>query len=75
MAFAWRTQSQPYGIQAVKDVIWYSEAAVQPNTLVRFDPKTEKFQTWTIPSGGGVVRNIDITRDGNLALACSGVDG
>ena len=31
---------------------------VSPNTLVRFDPKTEKFQTWAIPSGGGVVRNM-----------------
>ena len=47
---------------------------MKPNTIVRFDPKTEKFQTWTIPSGGGVVRNMDITREGNLALACSGVN-
>ena len=45
--------------------IWYSESAVKPNTLVRFDPKTEKFQTWAIPSGGGVVRNMMPTRDGN----------
>jgi len=59
---------------AVHDVLWYSEAGVQPNTLVRFDPKTEQFQTWTIPSGGGVVRNMDVTRDGNLTLACSGVN-
>jgi virginiamycin B lyase len=49
--------------------LWYSEADVQPNTLVRFDPKTEQFQTWTIPSSGGVVRNMDAT----LALACSGL--
>jgi len=40
---------------------------------VRFDPKTEKFQTWPIPSGGGVVRNMMATRDGDLVLACSGV--
>ena len=39
-----------------------------------FDPKTEKFQTWPIPSGGGVVRNMMSTYDGNLALACSGVN-
>jgi hypothetical protein len=44
-------------------------------SLVRFDPKTETLQTWVIPSGGGVVRNMDVTRDGNLALACSGVNG
>jgi len=67
-------RSQPYGIHAINDVIWYSEAGVKPNTIVRFDPKTEKFQTWAIPSGGGVVRNVDVTRDGNLALACSGVN-
>jgi hypothetical protein len=24
--------------------------------------------------GGGVVRNVSVTRDGNLALACSGVN-
>jgi virginiamycin B lyase len=77
-ASEWRspggTQSQPYGIVAVNDILWYSEAGVKPNTLVRFDPKREQFQTWVIPSGGGVVRNMDVTRDGNLALACSGVN-
>ena len=67
-------QSQPYGITAMKDIIWYSESAVWPNTLVRFDPKTEKFQTWIIPSGGGVVRNMMPTPQGNLVLACSGVN-
>jgi virginiamycin B lyase len=66
--------SRPYGIAVIKDVIWYSESGVEPNTIVRFDPKTEKFQTWTIPSGGGVVRNVSVTRDGNLAIACSGVN-
>jgi streptogramin lyase len=66
--------SGPYGIAVVKDVLWYSESGVSPNTLVRFDPKTEKFQTWEIPSGGGVVRNMMATQDGNLVLACSGVD-
>lgn len=68
-------RSQPYGIVSgavVKDIVWYSESAVRPNTVVRFDPKTEKFQTWVIPSGGGVVRNMMATLDGNLVLACSG---
>jgi virginiamycin B lyase len=67
-------ESQPYGIAAIGQVIWYSESSVRPNTLVRFDPRTEKFQTWVIPSGGGVVRHMVATRDGNLALACSGVN-
>jgi virginiamycin B lyase len=68
-------RSRPYGITAVGDVIWYSESNTKPNTVVRFDPKTEKFQTWIIPSGGGVVRNMVPTPDGNLWLACSGVNG
>ncbi len=67
-------KSQPYAMYAVNDILWYSEAGVNPNTIVRFDPKAETFQTWTIPSGGGVVRNMDVTKDGNLALACSGVN-
>lgn len=47
---------------------------MKPNTIVRFDPKTERFQTWTIPYGVVVVRNMEVTKDGNLALACSGVN-
>jgi virginiamycin B lyase len=66
--------SQPYGIAAVGDIVWYSESGVRPNTLVRFDPAPEKFQTWTIPSGGGVIRHMMAMRNGNLVLACSGVN-
>jgi virginiamycin B lyase len=65
--------SQPYAITALNDVIWYCETNVQPNALVRFDPRSEKFQTWAIPSGGGVVRHMMPTRDGGLVLAESGV--
>jgi len=39
----------------VNNTLWYSEARTQPNTLVRFDPKTETFQSWAIL---GIVRNI-----------------
>jgi virginiamycin B lyase len=67
-------ESQPYGITSVGNIIWYSESSVRPNTLVRFDPKSEKFQTWVIPSGGGVVRNMMATKNGDLVLACSGVN-
>jgi virginiamycin B lyase len=67
-------RSQPYGITTYNDIIWYSESFVRPNTIVRFDPKTEKFQTWTIPSGGGVVRNMMATKEGNLVIAESGVN-
>jgi virginiamycin B lyase len=68
-------RSQPYGITATSDgVIWYNESAIRPNTLVRFDPKTEKFQSWIIPSGGGIVRNMAVDKNGNIAMACSGVN-
>lgn len=69
-------RSLPYGMTALGGAIWYSEFGVKPNTLVRFDLATERFQTWIIPSGGGVVRNMMPTPDGRgLALACSGVNG
>ena len=67
-------RSQPYGMAVINDVVWYNEAGTKPNTMVRFDPKTENFQTWVIPSGGNVVRNVSVTRDGNIAIACSGVN-
>jgi virginiamycin B lyase len=50
------------------------ESAVKPNALVRFDPMTEKFQTWAIPGGGGVVRNMMPNADGNLVMAESGLN-
>ena len=64
--------SQPYGMTVIDDVIWYCESNVRPNTLVRFDPKTEKFQTWAMPDGGGIVRHMMPTRDGNIAMALLG---
>ncbi len=36
--------SEPYGIAVTSDgEVWYSESGVTPNTLVRFDPKSETF--------------------------------
>jgi virginiamycin B lyase len=66
--------SEPYGIASIGGILWYSESNVRPNTLVRFDPASQKFQTWAIPSGGGVIRNMMATPQGNLVLACSGVN-
>ena len=65
--------AQPYGMTAIDDVIWYCESNLRPNTLVRFDPKTEKFQTWEMPGGGGIVRHMMPTKDGNIAIALSGI--
>ena len=64
-------KSQPYGISAINDVIWYSESGTSPNTVVRFDTKTEKFQSWALPGGGDIVRNTSVTRNGDFVLANS----
>ena len=57
-----------------KGAIWYCESGIRPNTFVRFDPATEKFQSWLVPSGGIVIRNVMTTRDGNIAIASSGAN-
>jgi virginiamycin B lyase len=68
-------KANPYGIVITPDgMVWYSESGVKPNTLVRFDPKTEAFAKTNIPSGGGTVRNMAATADGRIYLACSGVN-
>lgn len=64
-------KSQPYGIVFTKGAIWYSESGPKPNTIVRFDPNTMKFQSWPIPGGGDIVRNMDVTRDGDPVMANS----
>jgi virginiamycin B lyase len=64
-------KSEPYGIVFTKGALWYNESFAKPNTIVRFDPKSEKFQSWAIPGGGDIVRNMDVTRDGNPVTANS----
>jgi virginiamycin B lyase len=60
--------SHPYALAVVKDIIWYNESGMRPDALVRFDPKTEQFQSWAIPSGFGIVRNMWVTKAGNLLI-------
>jgi virginiamycin B lyase len=60
--------SHPYALVVAKDVIWYNESGMRPDALVRFDPKTERFQSWAIPSGVGIVRNMWVTKEGNLLI-------
>ena len=64
-------KSAPYGIVLTQGALWYNESGAKPNTIVRFDPKTEKFQSWAIPGGGDIVRNMAVTRDGNPVTANS----
>jgi virginiamycin B lyase len=60
--------SHPYAIAVVDDVIWYNESGKRPDTLVRFDPASETFQSFAIPSGVGIIRNMFVTRAGNLLI-------
>lgn len=63
--------AHPYAIAVIDDIVWYNESGVRPDALVRFDPRTETFQSWAIPSGSlhaGIVRHMRATRDGNLLL-------
>ena len=68
-------ESRPYAISVARGALWYVESNTRPNTLVRFDLKSEKFQTFPIPSGGGVVRNMMTTADGgHLVTAESAIN-
>jgi virginiamycin B lyase len=55
----------------VDGVVWYNKSGMRPDMLVRFDPRSESFQGWPIPSGSvhaGIVRHVRPTRDGNLLI-------
>ena len=68
-------KAMPYGITFYDGAIWYAESNAKPNTLVRFDIASEKFQSWKVPGGGEVIRNMMPTHDGTgIVLAESGVD-
>jgi virginiamycin B lyase len=64
-------KSHPYAIVVVDGIVWYNESGQRPDALVRFDPGTETFQSWAIPSGGiyaGIIRHMRATREGNLLI-------
>ena len=61
-------RSSPYGLAVIDDKVWYNESGMRPDALVRFDPATETFQSWAIPSGYGIVRNMWVTHNGNLLI-------
>lgn len=61
-------KSHPYAIAVIDDIIWYNESGQRPDALVRFDPETETFQSWAIPSGIGIIRHVWVTRAGDLLI-------
>ena len=63
--------SHPYAILIVDGIIWYNESGMRPDPLVRFDPKTETFQSWPIPSSGvysGILRHMRAAANGDLLI-------
>lgn len=60
--------SHPYALAVIDDVVWYNESGMRPDALVRFNPATESFQSWAIPSGVGIVRNVWVTEDNDLLI-------
>jgi virginiamycin B lyase len=64
-------RSHPYAIAVVNGIVWYNESGMRPDALVRFDPQTETFQSWAIPSGNvysGILRHMRAARDGSLLI-------
>ena len=64
-------KSHPYAIVVVDGIVWYNESGMRPDPLVRFDPATETFQSWPIPSGGlyaGISRHMRATADGRIMI-------
>ena len=60
--------SHPYAIAVIDDIVWYNESGMRPDALVRFNPRSETFQSWAIPSGVGIVRNVWVTEAGDLLI-------
>lgn len=64
-------KSHPYAIAVVNGKVWYNESAKRPDALVMFDPLTESFQSWAIPSDNfyaGIIRHMRPTKDGELLI-------
>jgi virginiamycin B lyase len=63
--------SHPYAIAVVDGKVWYNESGVRPDMLVRFNPATETFASWPVPSNGvyaGIIRHMRSDREGNLLI-------
>ena len=65
--------SQPYGIEAdAAGMLWYNEFAA--NQLVRFDPKTQAFEKFPLPSPRSEVRHMARDARGRVWMALSGAN-
>jgi virginiamycin B lyase len=58
--------SHPYAITTNGDIVWYSEGRMKPPMIVRFDPKTEKFQTFKTASSSSEIHFMTPAPNGNI---------
>ncbi|MFW8592271.1 virginiamycin B lyase family protein [Glaciecola sp. 2405UD65-10] len=64
-------KSHPYAIEVLNGAVWYNESGMRPDALVKFDPNTETFQSWPVPSGdfyAGIIRHMRPTKSGALLI-------
>ncbi len=62
----------PYELRTARDGgIWGSE--LQGNRVFRFDPRTEKFRTWDLPTSHAGPRRLDVDARGNVWIPQYGV--
>jgi virginiamycin B lyase len=67
--------SNPYALAVAPDGnVWYVTTGVQPNEVVRFDPRNLSFEMTDMPEGGGLARSMVATPSGELFIACNEVD-
>ena len=67
-------QSQPYGIAVINGWCGTANRAWSPTRWCGSIRPPRRSRPGRFPPGGGVVRNVSVTKDGNLALAESGVN-
>ena len=70
MAVAERAEVEPYGIVFTKGALWYNESSPS-RTPSCASIQDREVPDLDIPGGGDIVRNMDVTRDGNPVLANS----
>ena len=54
-----------------RDIVWASDFAA--NSVVRFDPRTERFESWVFPREAAGIRQI-LGRPGEVWLPESGTE-
>lgn len=58
----------PYDLRLAPDgTVWGTE--LHGNRLIRFDPRTEQFRAWEMPSAHAGPRRIDVAADGGVWIA------